>query len=208
MGADEAVATPSAGQLSLLAGRVSLDFANTVSGLETVFETDHLVSVEALTAWLRHVGLILDSPTNRGDLPSEPATLKKALALRDVINRIGTALVKGLGPKPDDLAALNKAAGNGLGQLQLAAKADGQYGLVVPAAVTPDGILAWLAVDAIDLMRFSDLSRLRRCEGEDCGWLFLDSSKAGRRRWCDMTVCGNRAKARRHRAKITCISVE
>jgi predicted RNA-binding Zn ribbon-like protein len=74
--------------------------------------------------------------------------------------------------------------------------------------VTPDGVLAWLAVDAIDLMRFADLSRLRRCEGEDCGWLFLDSSKAGRRRWCDMTVCGNRAKARRHRAKITCTSVE
>jgi len=208
MSADEADVIPSAGQLSLLGGRVSLDFANTVSGLETVFERDHLVSVEALTAWLRHVGLIRTSPASRRELPAEPATLTKALALRDVINRIGTTLVKGLGPDPSDLANLNKAAGNGLGQLELSANADGQYGLVVPAAMTPDGIFAWLALDAIDLLRFADLTRLRRCEGEDCGWLFLDSSKAGRRRWCDMTVCGNRAKARRHRAKITCSPVD
>lgn len=207
MSADEADVIPSAGQLSRLGGRVSLDFANTISGLETTFEKDHLVSVEALAAWLRHAGLIGTSPASRGELPAEPATLTRALALREVINRIGTALVKGLRPDASDLAALNKAAGNGLSQLQLAANAEGQYGLVVPPAMTPDGIFAWLALDAIDLLRFADLSRLRRCEGEDCGWLFLDSSKAGRRRWCDMTVCGNRAKARRHRAKFTCTSV-
>lgn len=207
MSADEADVLPSAGQLSLLGGRVSLDFANTVSGLGTTFERDHLVSVEALTAWLRHVGLIHGAPASSRDLPAAPATLTKALALRDVINRIGTALVKGIGPDRSDLADLNKAAGHGLGQLELSANPDGQYGLVIPAAMTSDGIFAWLALDAIDLLRFADLSRLRRCEGEDCGWLFLDSSKAGRRRWCDMTVCGNRAKARRHRAKITCTSV-
>jgi predicted RNA-binding Zn ribbon-like protein len=40
---------------------------------------------------------------------------------------------------------------------------------------------------------------VRACPGRGCGWLFLD--RRGRRRWCDMAVCGNRAKARRHAAR-------
>lgn len=207
MSADEADAIPSAGRLSLLGGRVSLDFANTISGQATLFEKDHLVSVAALAAWLRHAGLIRSPVASAMDLPADPAILRRALELRDVINRIGTALVEQQSPDPNDLAALNKAAGDGLGQLELVPGPDGQFGLVVPEALTPDGVLARLALDMIDHLRFADLSRLRRCEGEDCGWLFHDSSKAGRRRWCDMTVCGNRAKARRHRAKITCSPV-
>jgi predicted RNA-binding Zn ribbon-like protein len=44
--------------------------------------------------------------------------------------------------------------------------------------------------------------RVRRCANEKCLWLFVDESKNGTRRWCDMTACGNRAKARRHYLKI------
>ncbi|WP_340647326.1 CGNR zinc finger domain-containing protein, partial [Phenylobacterium sp.] len=43
--------------------------------------------------------------------------------------------------------------------------------------------------------------RLRLCQGPNCAWTFLDTSKAGRRRWCDMAVCGNTAKARRFQAR-------
>jgi predicted RNA-binding Zn ribbon-like protein len=42
---------------------------------------------------------------------------------------------------------------------------------------------------------------VKECDGHDCGWLFLDTSKAGRRRWCSMDVCGNRAKAQRYRRR-------
>jgi predicted RNA-binding Zn ribbon-like protein len=45
---------------------------------------------------------------------------------------------------------------------------------------------------------------LKHCAADDCGWLFLDRSRNHARRWCDMKVCGNNAKARRfyrrHRA--------
>ena len=44
--------------------------------------------------------------------------------------------------------------------------------------------------------------RIRRCTNDDCLWLFLDESKNGTRRWCDMASCGNRAKARRHYLKM------
>jgi predicted RNA-binding Zn ribbon-like protein len=40
--------------------------------------------------------------------------------------------------------------------------------------------------------------RTRVCAGPRCGWLFIDRSKAGRRRWCDMATCGNAAKGRRN----------
>lgn len=40
--------------------------------------------------------------------------------------------------------------------------------------------------------------RLRRCPAEDCAWAFWDSSTKGTRRWCTMSVCGNREKARKY----------
>ena len=43
--------------------------------------------------------------------------------------------------------------------------------------------------------------RLRVCANPSCRWVFYDSSRTGRRRWCDMSTCGNRAKAARHRAR-------
>jgi predicted RNA-binding Zn ribbon-like protein len=42
------------------------------------------------------------------------------------------------------------------------------------------------------------LERVRQCSNPQCGWLFLDNSKSGNRRWCSMSACGNRAKAHRH----------
>jgi predicted RNA-binding Zn ribbon-like protein len=56
------------------------------------------------------------------------------------------------------------------------------------------------AQSAVDLLRDdAQLARVRICPGDDCGWLFLDST--GRRRWCSMEVCGSRAKMRRMYAR-------
>jgi predicted RNA-binding Zn ribbon-like protein len=41
-------------------------------------------------------------------------------------------------------------------------------------------------------------SRLKVCPGEDCGWAFYDHSRNQTGRWCSMSVCGGRAKARAH----------
>ena len=59
-------------------------------------------------------------------------------------------------------------------------------------------LLAPVLWSAADLALGSARARLRCCANEACGWLFLDDSKAGTRRWCSMSDCGNRAKARRH----------
>jgi predicted RNA-binding Zn ribbon-like protein len=51
---------------------------------------------------------------------------------------------------------------------------------------------------AAQVLTGDDLTRVRECDSDSCRWLFLDCSRNRSRRWCDMQVCGNRAKARRH----------
>jgi predicted RNA-binding Zn ribbon-like protein len=78
---------------------------------------------------------------------------------------------------------------------------DRGYVLDWTAGGEPDRMLWPVARSAVDLMTSADLARVRECDGHDCGWLFLDTSKAGRRRWCSMAICGNRAKSERYRQR-------
>jgi predicted RNA-binding Zn ribbon-like protein len=55
-----------------------------------------------------------------------------------------------------------------------------------------------LALRSFEVLQTLPLERTRICPGARCGWLFIDHSKGGQRRWCDMATCGNAAKSRRH----------
>jgi predicted RNA-binding Zn ribbon-like protein len=57
------------------------------------------------------------------------------------------------------------------------------------------GALAAVARDAVDLLSGPLAGRIRECGADDCALLFVDASRPGRRRWCSMEACGNRAKA-------------
>ena len=63
-------------------------------------------------------------------------------------------------------------------------------------------VLHAIVLDAGELLLSPHRNRVRVCAGEGCGWLFLDASKAGRRRWCSMAACGNRAKVRDYRERV------
>lgn len=65
----------------------------------------------------------------------------------------------------------------------------------------PDNLLAPIAWSMAELMVAPEYGRIRLCDGDDCGWLFVDGSRAGTRRWCDMSDCGNLHKVRRFRAR-------
>jgi predicted RNA-binding Zn ribbon-like protein len=58
-----------------------------------------------------------------------------------------------------------------------------------------------IARSAAELLASEELQYVRACASKTCEWLFLDVSKNHRRRWCDMTTCGNRAKFRRFYAR-------
>jgi predicted RNA-binding Zn ribbon-like protein len=76
---------------------------------------------------------------------------------------------------------------------------NGGYGWKRIAGGNPLEQLIWpIAQAAAELLTSDELRLVRFCEAPDCEWLFLDHSRNGSRRWCDMTTCGNRAKARRH----------
>ena len=64
------------------------------------------------------------------------------------------------------------------------------------------GALTGIAEAAARLVSTFEPARIRRCASDVCGAWFLDTSKAGRRRWCSMALCGNRAKASVHRSRL------
>ncbi|WP_064692488.1 CGNR zinc finger domain-containing protein [Rhizobium aegyptiacum] len=61
---------------------------------------------------------------------------------------------------------------------------------------SPGNLAAATAHSALRLIAMPDPARMKICG--NCGWLFIDRSKNRSRAWCDMAVCGNRAKANRH----------
>ena len=64
-----------------------------------------------------------------------------------------------------------------------------------------EAALGPIALSAVALLTQGDLTRVKQCGGVACGWLFYDETKNNRRRWCEMEVCGNRAKQRRRAAR-------
>lgn len=92
-----------------------------------------------------------------------------------------------------------------------AALAGHRYALEPPEkpfgdAAAPIAFEAALAVSALSLLAPERLKRIRICG--NCGWLFLDASRNGSRIWCDMAVCGNRQKARRHYRRVRALERE
>ena len=122
----------------------------------------------------------------------------EAIALREVMYRAFRAVACGEQVVDQDLAALNCALAVAPPRHRLAATAAGYGWQIGPAEISAPMLLAPVLWSAGDLLASDRRRRVRLCANEQCLWLFLDESKAGTRRWCDMATCGNRAKARRH----------
>jgi len=198
------------GDLPLLGGHLSLDFANTLEWRGSARERDWLTGYEALVAWALRAGAVdgREAEELRAYADWAPGSaaevLAEARALREAVYLVAAALAAGGTPEAlevADLEALNRRLAPLLGETRLSATAGG----LVPAWGGASDDLArvlWpVARSAFDLLSGNAAGRLRECAGSDCHWLFLDRSKNGSRRWCAMSNCGNLAKARRHRAR-------
>lgn len=167
-------------------GRACLDLVHT--GGEGELARWEIVHTAAdLGRWL---AVILELPAVR----ATEADLAPMRALRAAITRTAYGAAAGHPPGDADVAVVNAAAAR---PPLVPALTSGGVTVVDPAA---DAALATLARDAVDLFGGPLAARIRVCGAEDCGLLFLDSSRPGTRRWCSMERCGNRAKVRRHRA--------
>jgi predicted RNA-binding Zn ribbon-like protein len=189
--------------LHRVGGRLCLDFANTSSGRGTDRYRDHLTSYEALLAWAADAGSLdaAGAAALRALAAAQPGEARQVLAgataLRETIHRIFAALAAGDPAPTVDLAALNAWLARAMGETRIVATATG-FGWDWAAARSLDSLLWPIVRSAAETLTATPQGRIRQCPGEDCGWLFLDTSKGGRRRWCDMSTCGNRSKARRH----------
>jgi len=182
-----------------------LDFVNTLSYSKGVAR-DHLTDAAMAVVWLQDHSLLHreTADTLIADVSTDDAAADRLLQR---IQRTRSALRELLD------AAVDKRppASNALREVNRALRATYVYELV-PAAdgVSLDhrhegdpinGAMARLSEAIARELTQQDKERLRVCANDECRWVFRDNSPAGRRKWCDMSSCGNRAKAARHRER-------
>jgi predicted RNA-binding Zn ribbon-like protein len=192
----------------LSGGELCLDFANTVDNRTSPERlADHLESYPALLSFGEQTGVVPASERQRlsrkaAQHPAEAArALRQALELRETLYRIFSAIAAGRQPAAADLRALNRFVNASLSRLQVQPTAGG-YSWRWQDDGALEALVWRVAKSAADLLTSPEAGKVRQCAAEDCAWLFLDRSHNRTRRWCDMTSCGNRAKARRHYQRV------
>ncbi len=170
----------------LASGSVALDVAHT-GGVGEWVKADLVSNETALAYWL---GVVLEREVANG------AGLRDFRTLREALFQCGRSHLAGRAFRRQDVEVLNRLARGPL----LPAEIDASGTLVLPVAGV-DQAHAHLAREAIALFTGPLRARVRECAAEDCGLLFVDTSRHGRRRWCSMARCGNIAKTRTYRGR-------
>lgn len=191
----------------LVGGDAALDFVNTVNGRDVQAARDWLDGYPRLIEWAQKAQLlpqgVLRALTKVARVePAEASrALQRAKELREALFLIATAMIAGKAPSESALALLNEHWRAGATAHALHYENHDLRLDLRAQAINLDLIASLVAWRFVEHVVTEPRSRLRLCEGNDCAWLFLDRSKAGRRRWCDMAVCGNAAKSRRFHAR-------
>jgi len=129
------------------------------------------------------------------------ATLGRARNLREALYRICKCVVEGWKPGAADMDVLRRELSVAQSHQTLTETPAG-FGWEWDDAKGHLDRMLWPIVRcAADLMTSTDLANLRQCGGDECGWVFLDTSRNHGRQWCDMRDCGNRAKMKRFRQR-------
>jgi predicted RNA-binding Zn ribbon-like protein len=169
-----------------------LDFANTRYYRGQAVPTETLNAPGDFAAWIAAQG---------GAKPAKALGVRDfeaAVALRETIYRLFDVQTQGKTAASRDLEALNQALAATPARTTVKRSRNGYDWDIDAKSGTALSLLAPVLWSAGDLLTGPRLDRVRRCANPECGWLFLDDSRAGKRRWCSMSACGNRAKARRH----------
>jgi predicted RNA-binding Zn ribbon-like protein len=196
-----------AASLPLVGDDLALDFANTESGRGFPSHQNHLRDAANVVDWLRHAKAMRAEEADwlrrrvseRADLAAD--LLAQAIELRQAIQAIGAALGRRAEPPKAALAGLSALHARFVARAELKPGVLSCRWLWSVRASPVEAALGPIALAAVKLFTEGDFHRIRECGGHACGWLFYDRSKNNRRRWCEMEVCGNRAKQRRLAAR-------
>ena len=173
-----------------VAGRLCIDFTQTggETGKRAYWERFHGPS--DLADWLS------ESPLKLQGVHVRLEEFKAALALREAIWRAAEAIRQSDTPASEDVHTINRVAATPDLPPQLVLEGLEQ---VWGSPITASAALSLIARDAIDLFTGELRSRIRACENPNCGLMFVDASRPGKRRWCLMKRCGNMAKTSQYR---------
>jgi predicted RNA-binding Zn ribbon-like protein len=183
----------------------TFDFLNT-NDTENGFPVEKLPSLDDALAWFVDRGVIhLEGADRlRAKVATEPSDGAKDLDrvhhVRDAMREVAVAIAEKRVPSTSALTTVNRA----LHARQVIELVPGPEGCYVDHRHIGDPIddaLARLADPLVGELTAGEPERIRVCASDTCQWIFYDGSRTGRRRWCDMATCGNRAKAARHRAR-------
>jgi len=162
---------------------------------------DHRPTVDDVLAFLVEHGLGHDEDLRRQAGRDGDAWLARFRATRAALRELWEAQVEARAPDAGALAMLNGILDRGP-RVELRAAPGGVAVAHRHPEDDPTGeALARAALPLVDAIAAGDTSRFRICDNDACRWVFEDASRAGRRRWCDMATCGNRAKVRRYRSR-------
>ena len=172
-------------------GAPALDFVNTISWGD--HDEERFNTFDDVVDWAMKAGVI--KRREHGGTRE----LREMIKLRELLHRVFIARANGRKPSPNDLHDFNASLGEivfslqwGVGALARARRR---------GAGAPLGIGEEIIWNAAQLLT-SD-SVIRACANENCGWVFVDTSRRGNRRWCSMTECGGRDKALRYYKRVS-----
>ena len=170
-------------------GRLALDLPATLAARLRPEPRELLATPHDLGRWLVAARLSAHDPRPTA------ADLRAARALREALWRLARARVEGRRLAPADRTLVNRWAAQPPPAPQLTARGLTRTGTGVRA------LLAAVARDGVELLGGPLGERIRRCAGEGCALLFVDTSRSGERRWCSMAACGNKAKVADYRQR-------
>lgn len=187
-------------KFKFVGGSLCLDFVNTVGGRKgNSILGEKFAAFGDLVEWSRMAGVL--SATDAAGWEKRvaaSASLKRALALREAIYGVARSLLDESAPSGGDLELINREI-TAAATRQRLAFVRGKLLCTWDGADPLDRVLWTVTDSATALFTSPEAAAIRQCPGDDCGWLFLDTSRNHSRRWCEMRICGNRAKVRRFR---------
>ena len=177
-------------------GHLALDFCNT-AGEHLAPQFDELLrDWESFLRWAAQVGLV--GPESYFELLRHPEPLDEIIRLRQATYRVGLAISGERCISNSDVGFIRERAN----ALRPEIEFRDNVGRWRPArSHASEQLCGVLGAEALSLFCSPKAARIGRCDGGNCGWLFLDESRGKQRRWCDMNDCGSRAKARRYYEK-------
>lgn len=198
----------SAPRFEYVGGDPALDLVNTVDWTSRGPEQERLTDFDRLTRWAEGTGIISSRAgstlrTRAGAKPREAeAALRAALQAREVLQRLLSLIARGR-PAGEALDEFNQLLNQALEHMRVV-PAGGSKSRNQPLKLGWGDLenrldsLTWPVLwSAASLVASDEARQIRICGGPDCGWMYVDRSRNGLRRWCQMATCGTREKSRR-----------